>query len=108
MKRHTTRDGWWEFVPTLRNREEFKTGGALWGQVPFPNNVARGQLPREYWDASNEAVYVVYSYVTPIAWENADGSWTTPVVKYSVTTSRHQSKIFTAVDRIEAMRTGEA
>lgn len=109
MKRHTTRDGWWEFVPTLRNREAFKTGGALQGgPEPLQGYPVKGSLPEEFYDSVNHAVYTVYSYDTPIAWENADGTWTTPAVKYSVTTSRHQSKIFTAVDRIEAERTGEA
>jgi len=105
MKRHTTRDGWWEFVPTLRNRTPFKTSGALQGEPTYGElwTYSRGELPGEYWDKfiTSGATYVVYSYLTPIAWENADGSWTVPDVKYSVTTSRHQSKIAAAVEGIK-------
>lgn len=101
MKRHTTRDGWWEFVPTLRNRTPFKTSGALSGG-PGVNYLPRAsQLPPEYAASALDAVYAVWSYDTPIAWENPDGTWTVPDVKYSVTTSRHQSKIAAAVEGIK-------
>lgn len=43
-----------------------------------------------------EDFYAVYSYGTPIAWF-AHGTWTVPEVKYSVTTSRHQSAVRQAV-----------
>jgi hypothetical protein len=102
MKRHTTRDGWWEFVPTLRNREEFKTSGALWGGPAERDYPLFGELPYQYHDSAKQARYYVYSYRTPIAWENPDGTWTVPDVKYSVTTSRHQGKIRTAVANIES------
>lgn len=36
-------------------------------------------------------VYVVYSYDTPIAWRRPGGPWRRPEVRYSVTTSHHQS-----------------
>lgn len=101
-KRHTTRDGWWEFIPTLRNREDFKTGGALRGTRGVEYLPRSSQLPSEYGKGALESVYAVWSYETPIAWANPDGTWTVPDVKYSVTTSRHQSKIRTAVDNIDS------
>lgn len=36
------------------------------------------------------AVYVVWSYVTPIAWVDADGTVIVPDQRYSVTTSKQQ------------------
>ena len=38
------------------------------------------------------AIYVVWSYRTPIAWVDADGTVTIPPLRYSVTTSQHQSQ----------------
>jgi hypothetical protein len=56
-----------------------------------------GRLPIEYAPAFRAAqkaadFYVVYSYVTPIAWF-ANGVWFMPDAKYSPTTSRHQSTV---------------
>lgn len=43
---------------------------------------------------------VVYSYQTPIAWED-DGVWIKPDVYYSSTTSaKHQPKLYTALPRL--------
>jgi hypothetical protein len=44
--------------------------------------------------------YVVFSYGTPIAWHSRNG-WTTPDVRYSVSTSKHQGRIFTAVEYVK-------
>ena len=55
-----------------------------------------GQLPHTfqrdllYKISIGYEVYVVFSYVTPIAWYCA-GEWTIPETKYSVTTSKHQT-----------------
>lgn len=40
--------------------------------------------------------YIVYSYGTPIAWHYSAG-WHTPAIKYSSTTSRHQSLVRRAI-----------
>lgn len=40
-----------------------------------------------------DVFYVVYSYDTPIAWVDRAGNHHVPDVRYSVTTSRHQSKV---------------
>lgn len=50
-----------------------------------------GQLPDEFAAEARDAVYVIYSYHTPIAWRTAAGSWVQPLTSYSPTTSRHQS-----------------
>lgn len=52
-----------------------------------------GQLPAEFRALGvGSADYVIYSYETPIAWR-IDGDWTVPDVRYSATTSRHQSLV---------------
>ena len=97
----TTRSGWWEFRDVIAKGEGFKTSGALSGG-PYKFYAKLGPvgiLPREYEASVRGADYVIYSYATPIAWRT-QGQWHTPDVKYSVTTSRHQSRIFTAIDQL--------
>lgn len=48
---------------------------------------------------SATGTYVVLSYDTPIAWWDATTGWVIPDVKYSPTTSRHQSNVRLAVGR---------
>jgi hypothetical protein len=50
-----------------------------------------GKMPREYTIPAT-AVYVVFSYVTPIAWVDADGTVTIPDTRYSPTTTQHQGQ----------------
>ena len=63
-----------------------------------------GRLP-EPWRSkflaaiSATGTYVVLSYDTPIAWWDATTGWVIPDVKYSPTTSRHQSNVRLAVGR---------
>lgn len=49
--------------------------------------------------------YVVYSYATPIAWWSKEHGWRMPDIKYSVTTSRHQSLVRRALAEIGAVVT---
>lgn len=44
----------------------------------------------------DEPDYIVYSYGTPIAWHGKFG-WSLPAIKYSQTTSRHQSIVRSAI-----------
>jgi hypothetical protein len=44
-------------------------------------------------DADNPIVFTIFSYSTPIAWRLEDGTWIVPPVKYSVTTTGHQSAV---------------
>lgn len=64
-------------------------------------NSFTGRLPEDRVTGFNRATdaddfYAVYSYQTPIAWY-AHGTWVVPDVKYSPTTSRHQSIVRNAV-----------
>lgn len=61
-----------------------------------------GRLPEPWWSkfvTRAKEAYVVYSYNTPIAWWDATTGWVIPDVKYSPTTSRHQSIVRLAVGR---------
>ena len=49
-----------------------------------------GWLPGEYRESARSAIYVVWSYDTPILWVTADGQEHLPSVRYSATTSKHQ------------------
>jgi hypothetical protein len=101
IKRMSTRMGWWEYVDVLKNRQPFATSGALWGSAAVRD---AGRLPADWRNLfQTGADYVVYSYRTPIAWHRAaDDLWIVPDEKYSMTTSRHQSLIGTAVSQLSA------
>lgn len=99
--RVTTRSGWWAFTDLLKNRQPFTTSGALSGGTPTGST---GRLPADWRNLyQTGADFVVYSYATPIAWHRpADDLWIVPDERYSVTTSRHQSLIGTAVAQLSA------
>lgn len=74
-----------------------------------------GRLPDEWrakWhEDKGEIDYAIWSYGTPIAWRVTDmwlgnlgqcysSHWVMPDVKYSVTTSKHQGKVRTALSQI--------
>jgi hypothetical protein len=88
-----------DFRDALEEGSDFDTSGALKGRNERYGAESFGRIPREYRASLMDAEYVVYSYVTPIAWRT-QGQWVTPDVKYSVTTSRHQSRIFTAIEQL--------
>jgi hypothetical protein len=99
MRRLTTHTSWMDYRDTLARLEGFTTGGALKG-VQGPSQWRWGQLPYEYRDSVKGADYVVYSYSTPIAWHMPNGEWVMPDTRYSVTTSKHQGKIRTAISQL--------
>lgn len=81
----------------IGERREFNCNGTLFGRNRAPLSPF-GQLPLGYHDEFEIACgasdfYAVYSYRTPIAWY-ANGSWYVPPVRYSVTTSRHQGRLY--------------
>jgi hypothetical protein len=91
------RDGWWVWAPYLRNREPVRnTTGSLRAGDIFSGY---GRLPEPWRSELQEQVtdYVIYSYATPIAWHDIEVGWFFPPVKYSVTTSQHQSLVSTAL-----------
>lgn len=94
MSNISTRDAQ-GIAKAIANGEAFTTHGALKGGPTDPamplTSWDMGRLPREWYVGAMFATYVVWSYGTPIAWIDADGAWQCPGVKYSVTTSKHQS-----------------
>ena len=81
--------------------QAFSNATGTFHGTPFP--VGKGRLPKEFEDSLNEADYVVYSYGTPIAWHvPAQGTlrarWIEPNVKYSQTTTAHQSRLSIALN----------
>ena len=89
----------------IRNGENFQCHGSLSGEVAGAY-VYTGKMPKT--EAENlrhlvecdEVAYVVYSYVTPIAYILRDGEYIVPDARYSVTTSKHQSTIRYALSMI--------
>lgn len=77
----------------LMRFEPFRTHGALRAEQ-WPSPYSLGWLPYTYARAytSDRPIYAVYSYDTPIAWYGLRG-WVIPAVKYSRTTTKHQSAI---------------
>lgn len=99
----------------IAHLEPFRTSnpqGGLWG-TDIIDSQATGALPSPYAERFSEAVskgsvvYAVYSYSTPIAWVSAYGVATIPPVKYSVTTSSHQTKARVALHAFGAYPKGE-
>ena len=78
----------------LAKFSDFETHGALSG---VNGRGTLGELPPKYIGQYSFAIYTIYSYNTPIAWY--DNGWVIPKVKYSVTTSRHQSTIKRAIEK---------
>lgn len=83
----------------IRNREAF-TASAMWAMPYVPGHppCSTGELPAEWRERflADRPTYVVYSYRTPIGWvrDEEDGTnvlTVAPDVRYSVTTSKHQS-----------------
>lgn len=81
-------------------------------EAPAAAYVDRGRLPDSEWNVLSDSVvsYVIYSYGTPIAYRRVAEwgpggqpvyEWVAPEVRYSVTTTKHQGKVCTALSRIE-------
>jgi hypothetical protein len=88
-------NGSWETQERLLNLQPFKGSNFYAGPPPYALNT--GRLPATWRERYREdvetcgVVYAVMSYATPIAWVCADGTVVIPDVKYSVSTTRHQS-----------------
>lgn len=96
---------WTQFLAPMRANVDFDTHGALKGRSKaIGEGVDFGRLPVEHRDMSlYNACFVVYSYGTPVAWKTF-GVWYCPDVRYSVTTSKHMSRIRPCVDTLNAER----
>lgn len=88
-----------QVAQTIALRETFKTHGALQGRVV--EGLGRydcGQLAdadkAKFIEQCDEITYVVYSYVTPIAWYTPKHGWHKVEQKFSPTTSTHQGRLY--------------
>lgn len=94
MPRYTTQS------PVVQQRiadhKGFRTHGSFWATTDRAE-VNAGRLPEEvakkFRQEHGDGVidYYVMSYGTPIAWVHCDGTRVVPDVKYSLTTTQHQS-----------------
>jgi hypothetical protein len=85
----------------IQNRINFKASNLSGFNLPYDKEcfqIATGRLCSEVVAQLelDEPNYVVYSYGTPIAWHGKFG-WHLPAIKYSQTTSRHQSIVRGAI-----------
>jgi hypothetical protein len=93
-----------QLADALRNGESFRNStGSLqgFGVAPGPN-IHMGRLHLRDYPSITSAVYVVYSYATPIAWQCRNGDWVTVDQRFSATTSRHQHAIRVALAEVQA------
>lgn len=82
----------------IRDRVTFDTYGSLHaenvnGLGPWDSGRLEGPDHEKFREDMGKIDYVVYSYNTPIAW-HADGHWHKVAQKFSVTTSKHQGKLY--------------
>lgn len=84
-----------EVPKMIRDRKPFQGYGSFRATTRWEGD---GVLPRRLWPSSptetRDIDYVVYSYATPIAWHHPENGWTVPAVKYSMTTSHHQGRLY--------------
>lgn len=97
--------GWWHFKEALEKLEPFKTHGSLYGEAGPCIFTTPGRLDQRYWQSLRSPLvdYVVYSYATPIAWHHEYQGWTMPNESYSVSTSKQQGRIRTAISQLGKM-----
>jgi hypothetical protein len=108
------RDDWWKLEEILvgdhggaRPLEFNPDSASLRGRAVNGYNVYTGQLQGgalEAFNVNREMVdYVVFSYATPIAWHvntGVGGWWVMPETKYSITTTKHQGRVRTALHTV--------
>jgi hypothetical protein len=104
--RTTVNGPWWNensVTNCWRNEKPFTTSGALRGDyltMRAGSLSGLGMLSSEERaifradaDRYGKMLFVIWSYETPIAWRCGEYTYTSPA-KYSVTTSKHQGRIF--------------
>jgi hypothetical protein len=108
-----------EAVAAIYNGEPFRNSGKSFraDYAHYAWQVSTGRMPADACQMLTQAVaraaelgaplYVVYSYATPIAWALEGELLTVPDVRYSVTTSRHQSLCLGGVVGGAYVTTGE-
>lgn len=95
------------WAPYLRNRWEVrnstgslqgtKGGTSFGGCHPSFTQACLSDEGRDWPRQLSDARYVVWSYHTPIAWLTIDDEWIVPDIRYSMTTSQHQSLVRSAL-----------
>lgn len=85
----------------IKHRLEFRTSSRpVDGNAPWSGRKggadSLGYLPSEYHADAQSALYVVYSYATPIGWINMHGHPVVPDIGYSLTTGQQQMATRTA------------
>lgn len=82
----------------IKNRETFKcnsmSGKRVMGLTPSDAGQLRGDDLAAFERDRGNITYVVLSYDTPIWWETANGDTHRVDQKFSVTTSKHQSRLY--------------
>lgn len=94
---------WSELRDLIKRGHEFHNNGKTFRGVHWDADHAslpgKGMMPESEYNTLElmhrlrGIDYVVFSYRTPIAYRLTNGTWITPAVKYSPTTSQHQGKI---------------
>lgn len=96
MKRLTTRSI--ATAEAIRDREDFRTSGALYGEERNVGVYDRGYLSGpdldRFVEDCGDITYVVVSYNTPIAWYVPGKGWHVVAQKFSRTTTKHQSNLY--------------
>lgn len=87
------RQGWIDAIVTMR---PIRSASALSGSY---GTGTVGRLTGDAWQTwrLSDPSYVIRSYGTPIAWYDPRLGWIMPDTRYSVTTSRHQSIVRSAI-----------
>lgn len=80
------------------NLSDFDAGNLIGKHRARGEKVDLGRMPKKEAHGIDKAIYVIYSYGTPIAWALSKDTWIIPTTKFSVTTTQHQSLVKTAVD----------
>jgi hypothetical protein len=88
------------FARSLRIGQAFTTSGGLHAKTEFAGFGWYKPIDKFEFDEIREATYIVYSYDTPIAWKSREGAWFKNATHYSATTTRHQRKIFDAINEL--------
>jgi hypothetical protein len=79
-----------EAARLVANGQPFRnSSGSLWGAPGGAESLGQMQGPRR--EEALNAMYVIYSYATPIAWQSGPHSWVIDDAHYSVTTSKHRT-----------------
>lgn len=77
-----------------RDLKPFKAGNISGTVIPRGTGILPEEWRSKFMACQDRMAYVFYSYATPIAWLVAgESEWEVPDVKYSVSTTNHQSRV---------------